>query len=53
MPTWLIGEHPNRKVASGADRFSGTSQANMDMGIYALYLPNRRHSVRVKRSSIS
>jgi len=48
MPTWLIGEDIQRKVASGADRFSGTSQANMDMGIYALYLPNRRHSVRVK-----
>ena len=24
-------------------------QANMDMGIYALYLPNRRHSVRVTK----
>jgi len=49
MPTWLIGEdiRPGRLQAVLTD-FQVYPQAEMDMGIYALYLPNRRHSLRVK-----
>jgi DNA-binding transcriptional LysR family regulator len=49
MPTWLIGEdiQAGRLEAVLTD-FQVHPQANLDMGIYALYLPNRRHSVRVK-----
>ncbi len=49
MPTWLIGEdiRAGRLQAVLTD-FQVHPQANMDMGIYALYLPNRRYSVRVK-----
>ncbi len=49
MPTWLIGEdiRAGRLEAVLTD-FQVYPQASIDMGIYALYLPNRRHSLRVK-----
>jgi DNA-binding transcriptional LysR family regulator len=49
MPTWLIGEdiQADRLQAVLTD-FQFYPQANLDMGIYALYLPNRRHSLRVQ-----
>ena len=49
MPTWLIGEDIQKgRLQAVLTDFQVHPQANMDMGIYALYLPNRRHSVRVK-----
>jgi DNA-binding transcriptional LysR family regulator len=49
MPTWLIGGdiRVGRLQAVLTD-FQVHPQADMDMGIYALYMPNRRHSLRVK-----
>lgn len=49
MPTWLIGEdiQAGRLQAVLTD-FQFYPQANLDTGIYALYLPNRRHSLRVQ-----
>lgn len=49
MPTWLIGEdiRAGRLQAVLTD-FQVHPQAEMDLGIYALYLPNRRYSLRVK-----
>ena len=49
MPTWLIGEDIQAaRLQAVLTDFQVHPQANMDMGIYALYPPNRRHSVRVK-----
>ncbi len=49
MPTWLIGEdiRAGRLQAVLTD-FQVHPHTDMDLGIYALYPPNRRHSVRVK-----
>lgn len=49
MPTWLINEdiQAGRLQAVLTD-FQFHPQANLDIGIYALYLPNRRHSLRVQ-----
>ena len=49
MPTWLIDEdlRCGRLQAVLAD-FQIHPQAGMDMGVYALYLPNRRYSLRVQ-----
>lgn len=49
MPTWLISEdiRTGRLEAVLSD-FQFYPQVDMDMGIYALYLPNRRHSLRVQ-----
>jgi DNA-binding transcriptional LysR family regulator len=49
MPSWLIGEdiQAGRLQAILTD-FQFYPQANPDTGIYALYLPNRRHSLRVQ-----
>ncbi|GET36736.1 LysR family transcriptional regulator [Microseira wollei] len=49
MPTWLVGEdiRAGRLQAVLTD-FQVHPQVEMDMGIYALYLPNRRYSLRVK-----
>ncbi|MEL6382593.1 MAG: LysR substrate-binding domain-containing protein [Cyanobacteria bacterium J06626_18] len=49
MPTWLIGEDIcfGRLQAVLTD-CQVSPQAEMDMGIYALYPPNRRHSLRVQ-----
>jgi DNA-binding transcriptional LysR family regulator len=49
MPTWLIGEdiRAGRLQAVLTD-FQVQPQSEVDLGIYALYLSNRRHSLRVK-----
>ncbi len=49
MPTWLIGEdiRAGRLQAVLTD-FQVQPQSEIDLGIYALYLSNRRHSLRVK-----
>ncbi|MBW4432232.1 MAG: LysR family transcriptional regulator [Pelatocladus maniniholoensis HA4357-MV3] len=49
MPTWLISEdiRAGRLQAMLTD-FQVHPQTEMDTGIYALYLPNRRYSLRVK-----
>lgn len=49
MPSWLIDEdlQAGRLQAVLTDcQFH--PQANLDTDIYALYLPNRRHSLRVQ-----
>jgi DNA-binding transcriptional LysR family regulator len=49
MPTWLIGGDIRAgKLQAVLTDFQVHPQANMDMGIYTLYLPNRRYSLRVK-----
>lgn len=49
MPTWLVGEDLDRdRLKSVLDDFQFHPQIDMDTGIYALYLSNRRHSLRVK-----
>jgi DNA-binding transcriptional LysR family regulator len=49
MPTWLIGEDMRvGRMQTVLSDFQFYPQADMDMGIYALYLPNRRHSLRVQ-----
>jgi DNA-binding transcriptional LysR family regulator len=49
MPTWLVGEdiQAGRLQAVLTD-FQVHPHTEIDMGIYALYLSNRRHSLRVK-----
>ncbi len=49
MPTWLIGEDISEdRLQTVLDDFQFHPHVDMDTGIYALYLPNRRHSLRVK-----
>ena len=49
MPTWLIGQDIQRgELQAVLTDFQLHPQANLDTGIYALYLPNRRHSLRVQ-----
>ncbi|MER3588667.1 MAG: LysR family transcriptional regulator, partial [Mastigocladus sp. ERB_26_1] len=49
MPTWLIGEDIRaRRLQAVLTDFQVSPHAETDMGIYALYLPNRRYSLRVK-----
>lgn len=49
MPTWLIGDDVRAgRLQTILNDFQFYPQADMDMGIYALYLPNRRHSLRVQ-----
>jgi DNA-binding transcriptional LysR family regulator len=49
MPTWLVGEDIRvDRLQTVLSDFQSYPQADMDMGIYALYLPNRRHSLRVQ-----
>lgn len=49
MPTWLIGEDIRvGRLETILSDFQFYPQVDMDMGIYALYLPNRRHSLRVQ-----
>ncbi len=49
MPTWLIGEDIRAgRLQAVLNDFQVYPQASMDMGIYALYLPNRQNSLRVK-----
>ena len=49
MPTWLIGAdlYKNRLEAVLED-YLFHPHLDLDTGIYALYLPNRRHSLRVQ-----
>ncbi|MBE9102680.1 LysR family transcriptional regulator [Vacuolonema iberomarrocanum] len=49
MPTWLIGDGVRAgRLQTILNDFQFYPQADMDMGIYALYLRNRRHSLRVQ-----
>ena len=49
MPTWLIGEDIRKgRLQAVLTDFQLYPQAEIDLGIYALYLPNRRYSLRVK-----
>ena len=49
MPTWLIGaDIQSGRLQAVLTDFQLYPQANLDTGIYALYLPNRRHSLRVQ-----
>lgn len=49
MPTWLIGEDlRSGRLQAVLTNFRIYPQSEMDLGIYALYLPNRRYSLRVK-----
>jgi DNA-binding transcriptional LysR family regulator len=49
MPTWLIGEDIRKgKLQAVLTDCQVYPQTSIDMGIYALYLPNRRNSLRVK-----
>ena len=49
MPTWLIDQDIKAgQLQAVLTDFQFHPQANLDTGIYALYLPNRRHSLRVQ-----
>ena len=49
MPNWLIGgDIRASRLQTILNDFQFYPQADMDMGIYALYLPNRRYSLRVQ-----
>lgn len=49
MPTWLTGEDiRSGQLQAVLTDFQVQPQAEIDGGIYALYLPNRRYSLRVK-----
>ncbi|MDY7019816.1 MAG: LysR family transcriptional regulator [Cyanobacteriota bacterium] len=49
MPTWLIGEDIRAGLLQPVlNDFQFYPHLDMDTGIYALYLPNRRHSLRVQ-----
>ncbi|MEO0685654.1 MAG: LysR family transcriptional regulator [Cyanobacteria bacterium J06649_11] len=49
MPTWLIGEDVNQgKLQAVLTDFQFHPLVDMDSGIYALYLPNRRDAIRVQ-----
>ena len=50
MPTWLIGAdlYENRLEAV-LEEYLFHPHLDLDTGIYALYLPNRRHSLRVQK----
>ncbi|NEQ47348.1 MAG: LysR family transcriptional regulator [Leptolyngbya sp. SIOISBB] len=49
MPTWLIGQDIQAgQLQAVLTDFQLHPQAHLDTGIYALYLPNRRHSLRVQ-----
>ena len=49
MPAWLIGEDVQAgRLQTVLTDFQAQSQTEGEQGIYALYLPSRRHSLRVK-----
>jgi DNA-binding transcriptional LysR family regulator len=49
MPTWLIAEDVQAgRLQAVLTDFQFHPQASLDTGIYALYLPNRRQSLRVQ-----
>ncbi|MEO1093761.1 MAG: LysR family transcriptional regulator [Cyanobacteria bacterium J06638_28] len=48
MPTWLVGpDIRSGRLQTVLNDFQVSPHADIDTGIYALYLPNRRHSFRV------
>ena len=49
MPTWLIGEDIKAgRLQAVLSDFQISPQTDPDTGVYALYLPNRKHSLRVQ-----
>jgi len=49
MPTWLIGEDIQAgRLETVLTDFQISPQTDLDTSIYALYLPNRKHSRRVQ-----
>ncbi len=49
MPTWLIGEDIKAgRLQAVLTDFQISPQADLDTGVYALYLPNRKYSRRVQ-----
>ncbi|MGD1942793.1 MAG: LysR family transcriptional regulator [Leptolyngbyaceae cyanobacterium] len=49
MPTWLVGADLQAgRLEAVLEDFLFYPHLDLDMGIYALYLPNRRHSLRVQ-----
>ncbi|WP_293080003.1 LysR substrate-binding domain-containing protein [Okeania sp. SIO3B5] len=49
MPTWLIGKDIRGGLLEAVlNDFQFYPHIDMDTGIYALYLPNRRNSLRVE-----
>ncbi|OWY64228.1 transcriptional regulator [cyanobacterium TDX16] len=49
MPTWLIGQDiQSGRLQAVLTDFQIYPSQSEDTGIYALYLPNRRHSLRVR-----
>lgn len=49
MPTWLVGQDiRDGQLQAVLTDFQIDASQNEDTGIYALYLPNRRHSLRVR-----
>lgn len=49
MPTWLIGEDIRAgRLKAVLNDFQFYPHLEIDTGVYALYLPNRRHSLRVQ-----
>ena len=49
MPTWLIGADLRAALLDAVlEDFLFHPHLDLDTGIYALYLPNRRHSLRVQ-----
>ncbi|MEO0377946.1 MAG: LysR substrate-binding domain-containing protein [Cyanobacteria bacterium P01_A01_bin.17] len=49
MPTWLTGEDVQaRRLQAVLSDFQAQPQTEVDTGIYALYLPSRRDSLKVR-----
>ena len=49
MPTWLIGaDLRSGHLQSALNDFEFYPHTDIDTGVYALYLPNRRHSLKVQ-----
>ena len=49
MPTWLVGEDIRAgRLCVVLPDFQFYPHTDMDTGVYALYLPNRRHALRVQ-----
>lgn len=49
MPTWLIGEDIKAgRLQAVLTDYQMQLSSDLEMGIHALYLPNRKHSLRVK-----
>lgn len=49
MPTWLVGKYiQSGRLQAVLTNFQIFPQTDLDTGVYALYLPNRKHSRRVQ-----